>query len=158
MAVYSDNSKAFFDYEILERLEAGLVLTGSEVKSVKNGHVSIKGAYVKIFGPATSSGRSSEAFLVGATITPYQTNNLTAKGGKDYDPQRTRKLLLKKSQLKYLIGKSQEAGLTLVPINLHSKNNFIKLEVGIGRGKKKYDKRETIKQRDTERAIRRGIK
>jgi SsrA-binding protein len=124
-------------------MEAGLVLAGHEVKAIRNNKVSIHGAYVKIF--------DSEAFLVGAIISPYQPGNVPV----DYDSQRSRKLLLKKSELKYLIGKSQEKGLTLVPLKIFDAHGLIKLELGIARGKKKYDKRETIKKREEERKIRR---
>jgi SsrA-binding protein len=143
MATYANNPKAGFDYEIQEKMEAGLVLSGHEVKAVRNNKISIKGVYVKIL--------SGEAWLVGAIISPYQANNVPA----DYDPQRSRKLLLKRSEIKYLIGKSQEKGLTLVPLKVFDAHGLIKLEIGIGRGKKKYDKRETIKKRETERKIRR---
>lgn len=146
MISYATNKKAGFDYEILEKLEMGLVLSGHEVKSVRNNKISIQGAYVKIIG--------EEAWLVGATISPYQPGNIPA----EYDSQRSRKLLLKKSELKYLIGKSQERGLSLIPLKIFDAHGLIKLEVGIGRGKKKYDKRETIKKRETERKIRQMIK
>jgi SsrA-binding protein len=126
-------------------MEAGLVLAGHEVKAIRNNKVSIHGAYVKIF--------DSEAFLVGAIISPYQPGNVPV----DYDSQRSRKLLLKKSELKYLIGKSQEKGLTLVPLKIFDAHGLIKLELGIARGKKKYDKRETIKKREEERKIRRIV-
>ncbi len=154
MAAYATNEKARFDYEILEMLEAGIVLLGQEVKSVKKGSASIKGAYVKMIGPSTGSGRTSEAWLLGATIPPYQAGNVPVS----YDPQRSRKLLLKRSELKYLIGKSQERGLTLVPIKLYNKNGLIKLEIGIGRGKKKADKREKITKREVQRKIERALK
>ena len=154
MSIYATNEKARFDYEILETLEAGLVLSGQEVKSVKRGSASIKGAYVKIFSPSTSSGRGTEAWLVGATIPPYQAGNASG----DYDTQRSRKLLLKKSELKYLAGKSQERGLTLVPIKLYNKNGLVKLEIGVGRGKKKSDKREKITKREVQRKIERALK
>ncbi len=143
---YATNEKARFNYEILETLEAGVVLTGQEVKSVRRGSASIRGAYVKILG--------GEAWLLGATIPPYQTGNVPA----GYDPQRSRKLLLKRAELKYLIGKSQERGLTLVPIKLYNKNGLIKLEIGMGRGKKKADKREKITKREVQRKIDRAIK
>lgn len=146
MQVYATNEKARFDYEILETLEAGVVLIGQEVKSIRRGSASIRGAYVKILG--------GEAWLVGATIPPYQAGNMPA----GYDPQRSRKLLLKRSELKYLIGKSQERGLTLVPIKLYNKNGLIKLEIGIGRGKKKADKREKITKREVQRKIERALK
>lgn len=140
--VYATNDRARYDYEILEKYEAGLVLVGHEVKAIRNNKISIKGSYVKIFG--------EEAWLVGAVISPYQANNVPA----DYDPQRDRKLLLKKSELKYLIGKSQEKGLSLVPLKIFDAHGMIKLELGVGKGKKKYDKREVIKKRETERKIR----
>ena len=146
MAVYSTNEKARFDYDILETLEAGMVLTGQEVKSVRRGSASIKGVYVKILG--------GEGWLLGATIPPYQAGNVPP----DFDSRKNRKLLLKKSELKYLSGKSQERGLTLVPIKLYNKNGLIKLEIGIGRGKKKSDKREKIVKREIERKIERVLK
>ena len=150
------NPKARFDYDILETIEAGLVLLGHEVKSVRKGAVSIKGAYVKIMRGPSSAGASAgmEAWLVGSTITPYQPKNIIG----EYDPQRSRKLLIRKSELNKLIGKSQEAGLTLVPLSLYTKGRRIKLELGVGRGKKKYDKRETIKKRESDRNIRRQMK
>lgn len=145
MPIYASNPKASFDYNILEKLESGIVLAGHEVKAIKNGKVSIKGSYVKIIG--------EEAWLVGAIVSPYQPGNVSL----NYDSQRSRKLLLKRSELKYLIGKSQEMGLTLVPLRVYDKKGFIKIEVGIGRGKKKYDKREAIKKREIEIKIRREI-
>ncbi len=142
----AENPKARFDYDILETLEAGLALQGQEVKATRTGKTSIKGSYVKIF--------NNEAYLVGAQIAPYQPGNAP----KDYDPQRTRKLLLKKSELKYLVGKSQERGLTLIPLKLYDHHGLIKLEVGVGKGKKKYDKREVTAARETKRTIRRALK
>lgn len=144
MSVYATNPKAGFDYEILEHFETGLSLAGHEVKSVKNGKVSLKGAYVKII--------NGEAWLLGAIVSPYQAGNTPAY----YDQQRNRRLLLKKSELQYLQTKTQEQGLTLVPLKIYSKNNLIKLEIGLARGKKKYDKRETIKKREFERKEKRG--
>ena len=120
---YADNPKATFDYEILETLDAGLVLLGHEVKAIKTGKASIKGSFVKIF--------DDEAYLVGSQVAPYQVGNVPT----DYDPQRTRKLLLKKSEVNYLLGKSQERGLTLIPLKLYAKNGLIKLSLGIARGK-----------------------
>ncbi len=146
MQTYATNEKAHFDYRILETLEAGLVLAGHEVKSIKAGKCSIKGAYVKIVG--------DEAWLLGAMVSPYQPGNVPP----DYDQQRSRKLLLKKKELDYLAGKSQEKGLTLVPVKLYNKNGLIKLEVGIGQGKKKADKREKIIERETQRKIERALK
>ena len=146
MQTYATNEKAHFDYHIQETLEAGLVLAGHEVKSIRAGRCSIKGAYVKIV--------NGEAWLLGATVSPYQPGNVPP----DYDQQRSRKLLLKKKELNYLIGKSQEKGLTLVPIKLYNKNGLIKLEVGVGQGKKKADKREKIIEREIQRKIERMLK
>lgn len=143
---YATNDKARYDYEILETFEAGLVLMGYEVKAIKNGKASIRGAYVKIFG--------GEVWLLGANISPYQPGNVPA----NYDQQRNRKLLLKRPELKYLIGKSQEKGLTLVPLKLYNKNGLVKLEVGVGRGKKKHDKRAKIIERETKRKLARALK
>jgi SsrA-binding protein len=157
MASYAENSRARFDYEILENLEAGLVLDGQEVKSIRKGSGSIKGTFVKIlYGPAfaKASAGKAEAWLIGAVIPPYQ----PANAPKSYDPTRTRKLLLKKSELKYLIGKSHEQGLTLVPLRLFDKHGFIKLEVGLGRGKKQRDKRESITKRDVKRTLARKVR
>jgi len=142
---YANNPKAGFDYEILETIEAGIVLQGHEVKSIKTGKVSIKGSYVKIL--------NEEAFLIGAVIPPYQPANTP----KNYDPQRSRKLLLSRKEISKLIGNSQSSGLTLVPLKLYDKRGLIKLLVGIARGKKKYDKRETIKKKDVARAKQRGL-
>ena len=122
-----------------------MVLFGHEVKSIKTGKASIKGSYVKIL--------DGEPFLIGAIIAPYQPANTPA----DYDPQRSRKLLLSKKQIATLVGTSQAHGLTLIPLKLYDKNGKIKLLVGIARGKKKYDKRETLKKKDIARARQRGI-
>jgi SsrA-binding protein len=142
---YASNPKASFDYEILETLEAGLVLSGSEVRSIRTGKASIKGAYVKVL--------SSEAFLVGAVVAPYQPSNMP----EDYDEQASRKLLLTKRQIATLIGVSQSHGLTLIPLKLYDKKGRIKLLIGIGKGKKKYDKRESIKKKDIARSRQRGM-
>lgn len=146
MQIYANNDKARFDYEILETLEAGLVLKGYEVKAIKSGKASIRGAYVKIL--------ADEAWLLGATVSPYQSGNVPP----EYDQQRNRKLLLRRSELKYLIGKSQEKGLTLVPLKLYNKSGLVKLEIGIGRGKKKHDKRAKIIAIETKRKLARALK
>ena len=145
MVEYANNPKAGFDYEILETIEAGVVLSGQEVKSIKKGQASIKGSYVKIL--------NEEVFLIGATISPYQPANTS----KDYDPQHSRKLLFSREEISKLIGLSQSQGSTLIPLKFYGKKNRIKLLVGIARGKKKYDKRETIKKKDVARAKQRGI-
>jgi SsrA-binding protein len=134
------NRKANFNYEILERFEAGMKLTGPEVKSLKNGQGSLDGAYVTV--------RGGEAFITGMTIPPYQVNNM-----KEYDPMRNRKLLLTKDEIQRL--SEIERGLTIVPISVYNKRGLVKIEIAAVRGKKKGDKRETLKKRDTERQIRR---
>ncbi|OGI61748.1 SsrA-binding protein [Candidatus Nomurabacteria bacterium RIFCSPHIGHO2_01_FULL_39_9] len=141
-----ENKKAYFDYEVLEPFEAGLKLLGFEVKSIKNHRGSLEGARVII--------RGSEAYLVGASIPPYQAKNTPA----GYDETRIRKLLVTKQELKSLIGKEKTKGLTLVPISMYTKGRNIKLRFAIVRGKKKYDKRKTIKERETKRTIARTLK
>lgn len=147
MTVLSFNKRANFDYEILETYEAGLVLLGHEVKSIKTGHVSLKGAFV-----VSKKGNKilPEFFLINAHI-PLYSKASTVSG---YDPYRSRKLLLKKREINFLLGKKQEQGLTLVPIKIYTKRSLIKLEFGLGKGKKKIDKRETIKKREVDRKIR----
>src|SRR3989338_6615942 len=145
MAEYANNPKAGFDYEILETLEAGLVLEGHEGKSIKTGKASIKGSYVKIV--------NDEPYLIGATISPYQPVNTP----KNYDPQRSRKILLSKKEISTLIGTAHAHGLTLVPLKIYDKKGRLKLLVGIARGKKKYDKREAIKRKDVQRTKERGL-
>lgn len=140
------NKRAKYDYNILETFEAGLVLKGYEVKSIKTGHISLKGAYVII--------KDDEAHLINAHVSPCQPKNIP----EDYDPNRSRKLLLHKEEIKSLIGKSKERGLTLVPIKVYAKKSKIKLEFGIGRGKKKIDKRELIKKREVKREIEKKLK
>ena len=146
MCSFAENSGARFDYDILETFEAGLVLDGQEVKSVRRGSGSIKGSFVKIL--------NNEAWLLGSVIPPYQ----PANAPKSYDSTRSRKLLLKRSELKYLIGKSHEQGLSLIPLKIFEKNGFLKLELAVARGKKKYDKRESIKKREAKRTIARAMK
>jgi SsrA-binding protein len=147
MSTLAYNKRANFDYEILDTYEAGLVLFGHEVKSVKTGHVSLKGSYVTI---KKSGNKLPELMLINAHISLYK----KASNIINYEPTRPRKLLLKKNEIKHLIGKKDEQGLTLVPIKLYTKHSKIKLEFGIGRGRKKYDKREVIKKRETDRSIR----
>lgn len=139
------NRSAFHDYTISERFEAGIKLTGPEVKSIKTGHVSLRGSFVKIIG--------SEAFLVNSNIPPYSFARIV-----NYDPNRTRKLLLKKKELISLKGKIEGANLTLVPLSLYTKHGLIKVEVGLARGKKQYEKREILKQRAQKRELDRVYK
>jgi len=146
MKSLSENRKAHFDYEILETYEAGLVLTGQEVKSIKTGRANLTGSHVII--------KPEGAFLLNADIPPYQPKNTPA----DYDPKRTRQLLLHKDELRHLLGKSKEGGLTMVPLSLYNKGRRLKISLGLARHKKKHDKRETIKKREFEREARRTLK
>ena len=146
MQIYADNRKAGFNYEILEKFQAGLVLNGQEVKSIKSGRIQLAGSYVVA--------RGEELFLVGATIPPYQPNNAP----RDYNPERSRKLLLNKKEIIYLLGKVKERGLTLVPLRVYSMKAKIKLEFGLGKGKREFDKREKIKKRDAGRDMERALK
>lgn len=146
MTALAYNRRANYDYEILDKYEAGLVLAGHEVKSIKTGHISLQGAYVTI--------KDNEAYLLNATIPPYQPKN-TPPG---YEPSRSRKLLLHKNEIKSLIGKIKQKGLTLVPVRVYTKRGKIKLEFGLGKGKKKIDKREKIAKRETKRKIDRAMK
>ncbi len=146
MSDYVSNKKAYFDYEILETLEAGVVLHGYEVKAVRANKASLNGAYVII--------RGGEAYLVSATISPYQALNTP----KNYAPDRARKLLLNKKQLAHLERSIEQQGLTIVAIKWYNNGRYLKLSVGIARGKKKADKRETLKERDSKRDIDRILK
>ena len=134
------NKKAFFDYEITDRFEAGIHLVGAEVKSLRNGHAKLEGSYVKVIG--------SEIYLVGAQIFPY----IYARP-ENYDPARTRKLLLHKKEIVSLKGKLDGANLTLVPLSWYTKGPLVKLEVGLARGKKQYEKREAKKREDQKRDL-----
>lgn len=145
MPLYADNSKARFNYEILERFIAGIELFGFEVKAVKLGKISLKGAYVLA--------RGGEAFLTGVDIAPYQAKNTP----RDYDRLRARKLLLSKEELEKLKTAETTKGLTIVPISVYNKGRFLKLDIAIVRGKRKYDKREQIKKRDVERDLKRTL-
>ena len=143
---FVENKKAYFDYEFLEKFEAGLSLFGFEVKSIILGRASLQGSRVII--------RGEEAFLVGTTIPPHQ----PANAPKNYLPDRARKLLLHKKEIRYLLGKERERGLTLVPIKLYNKGRKIKLEFAVARGKKKKDRREIIKKKEAKRKIERIMK
>mgnify|MGYP001582555459 CR=1 FL=1 len=143
---YAENRRAYHDYEIIEKYEAGLVLEGHEVKAVKTGKISILGSYAKIL--------NGEAFLIGAVISPYQPKN--TPGG--YDPERTRKLLLNKKEITGLIGKSKEKSLTIVPLRVYARKGRIKLELGLVKAKKKRDKREVIRKKEEKRKIERTLK
>lgn len=145
MPILVQNRKAYFNYEITEKMEAGIELLGFEVKSIKNGRGSLDGAYISM--------TDKEAFLIGANISPYQPKNTPT----NYDPKRPRRLLLTKKEIARLTGLQKERGLTIVPISMYSKGSLVKVGIGVARGKKKYDKREAIKKRDTQRDISREI-
>ncbi len=146
MAVYAYNRRASFDYELLEKFEAGIELTGEEVKPIRNGRMSLEGSFVLI--------SNKEAQLMNATIPPYQPNNTS----KDYDPLRSRKILLTKKEIAHLESIQKNSNLTVVPISVYNKGRKIKVEIALAKGKKKRDKRETIKKRETDREIRREYK
>jgi len=137
------NRYARFEYEILETYEGGIVLVGDEIKAIRSGRANLKGSYGRLF---YSHGRP-EIFLVGAH---FHSDTI--------DPYRTRKLLFRKDEIKRFIGKLQEKNLTLVPLAIYMKKGKAKVELGLGRGKKKYDKREAIKKRDLEREIQTNFK
>ena len=146
MAHYAENRKARFNYEVLEKYEAGIELFGTEVKSVRGGQMSLEGAFVIV--------RGGEAYLINANVPSYQPKNAP----KDYDPLRNRKLLLTKKEIYTLSGSEKNKSLTIVPISVYNKGRKIKVEIALVKGKKKYDKRESIKKRDTDREIRREYK
>ncbi|MEK7588701.1 MAG: SsrA-binding protein SmpB [Patescibacteria group bacterium] len=146
MCSYVYNRKNTFNYEIVEKYECGIELLGTEVKSVREGKASLEGAFVIV--------RGGEVFLINANIQPYQVKNTPS----DYDPLRNRKLLLTKKEIIELADSEGERGLTIVPISMYNKGRKIKIEIAIVKGKKKHDKRETIKKRETDREIRREYK
>ncbi len=141
----ANNKKAYHDYFIEDKYEAGLVLVGTEVKSLREGKCSIKEAYVRI--------ENGEAFIVGMNISPYEKGNIFNR-----DPLRERKLLLHKSQIAKLIGDSSQSGYTIMPLQVYFKDGRAKLEIGLARGKKLYDKREAIAKKDLRRELERDFK
>ncbi len=146
MKIFAKNKRVFFDYEILEKYEAGIELFGFEVKSIKRGNISLRGAFVAI--------KNGQVYLINATIPPYQIKNTP----KNYDPTRTRKLLLKKQEIKSLVGKISQKGLTLAPLNVYNRGCKIKLEIGLAKSKKKFQKKEKIKERDIKKEMEREAK
>lgn len=146
MEFLTENKKAFFNYEILEKFNAGVELLGLEVKSLKAKRGTLDGAYVSV--------RDNEVFLLGATIPPYQPKNTPA----DYEPTRPRRLLLTKKEISQLSGRENQRGLTIVPLSLYNAERKIKITIAVARGKKKYDKRETLKKREASREIQRTLK
>ncbi|MBI3956477.1 MAG: SsrA-binding protein SmpB [Candidatus Kerfeldbacteria bacterium] len=146
MPTLATNKDARFSYTILEELEAGIVLSGPEVKAAKRGDVNMSGSYATI--------RSGGLWLVNCHIGPYR----PAAGANPADPRQDRKLLVKKFELAGLVGKIQSAGLTLIPLSFYTRAGLIKVGMGLGRGKKKADKRATIRKRETDRTIRRALR
>jgi SsrA-binding protein len=142
---YANNRKAFHDYHVLETVEAGLVLTGTEAKSVRAGRISLREAYVRI--------EHGEAWLHGAHIAHYEQGNRY-----NHEPVRPRKLLLHRGQIAHLTGKVKEGGMTIVPTRVYDKRSFIKVEVALARGKKLWDKRHALADREAKREIERTVK
>ena len=142
--IVATNPIAKHNYNIIDTLEAGIVLTGTEIKSIRNGKVNLKDSYAVI--------KNGEAYVYGMHISPYEQGNIFNK-----DSLRNRKLLLNKREIHKLIGLIKQQGYTLVPISLYFSGNFVKVELGIGKGKKLYDKREDIAKKDAELRIRREL-
>ncbi len=141
----ADNRKAHHDYHILHTYEAGIVLLGTEVKSIREGRVNLRDSFARVEG--------SEVFIYNIHVSPY-----SHRGYADHEPTRRRKLLLHKGEIRKLIGKTVERGMTLVPVRMYLKNGRVKVVVGVAKGKKLYDKRETLRRREAERETRRAIK
>ena len=141
----ANNKKAYFDYFILEKYEAGIELFGTEVKSVRLGHCSVKESFVRI--------DKAQVYIYGMHISPYEKGNIFNK-----DPLRVRRLLLHKTEIIKLASKLKEKGLTLVPLRVYFKNSLVKVELGLARGKKNYDKRHVLKQKEANKEINRALK
>lgn len=142
----AENRRAKFDYELMDRYEAGLALTGAEVKSAKAGHISLKGSFVVA--------KDGELYLLNALISPYKLAHRDTR----HEDRRSRKLLLRRSEIRSLIGKSRVEGLTLVPIRVYTKNRLVKLEFAVGKGKRRLDKRDKIKRREADREMGRAMR
>lgn len=145
MKIVTQNKKAFHDYFIEETLEAGILLQGTEVKSLREGKANLKDSYVIV--------KDNEVFLLNCHISPYSHGNIM-----NHDPLRTRKLLLHKKEIEKLQGKAAQKGYSLIPLKLYFRNSHVKVEVGLAKGKKQYEKRETIKKREADREIERAMK
>lgn len=143
--IFAKNKKALFDYELLEKIEAGLVLTGDRVKSIKTNSIKLSGAFVSV--------RSDSVWLTNIHIPKYKYSN-----PENYESDKDIKLLLNKKELAYLRGKTQEKGLTIIPISMYNKNHKIKLELAIAKGKKLHDKRQVLKEKDKKREAEQIIK
>ncbi|MDD5760470.1 MAG: SsrA-binding protein SmpB [Candidatus Pacebacteria bacterium] len=146
METLATNKKAYFDYEILEKFQAGIVLSGTETKAAKTGKVSLTGSFAII--------KDNEALLLNCPIAPFQPKNTNP----DYNPYRTRKLLLNKKEIASLAGKIKQKNLTLIPLRMYNKGGLIKVELGLAKGKKKLDKREAINKKEIQRKIDRAKK
>jgi SsrA-binding protein len=147
-AKFAENRKAYFNYEILEKITAGIELLGFEVKAIKAGRMSLDGSYAVV--------RGNEAFLISSSVTPLQPKNIPAS--YNYDERRNRKLLLTKKEIKYLSEKENQNGLTIVALSVYNIGHKVKVELGLAKGKKKSDKRESIKARESDREINRTLK
>jgi|SRR3989344_940867 len=145
MTVFANNRKASFDYELVKVFSAGLELIGTEVKSIKEGKMNLRGAFIAV--------RGNEVFLIGADIPAYQPKNAPL----EYDATRARKLLLSREEMEWLRAAEATKGLTIVPLSVYNKGRFLKLDLAIAKGKKEHDKRQAIKKRETEREIRREL-
>src|SRR5476649_1727689 len=141
----AENRKAYHDFHLLETFEAGVALLGTEVKAIREGRVNLRDSFARVDG--------GEVFLYNVHISPY-----SHRGYADHEPLRKRKLLLHKDEIKKLIGKTVEKGMTLVPTRLYFKDGRVKVAVSLAKGKKDYDKRETIKKRETDRETRAAVK
>ena len=145
MKLIANNNKAYHDYFILETYEAGIALHGTEVKSLRMGKCSIKEAFIRV--------ENEEVYVYGMHISPYEKGNIFNK-----DPLRVRKLLLHKSEIRKLLGKTKEKGMTLVPLKVYFKDSLVKVEIGLAKGKKLYDKRQDIAKKDQQREAQRDFK
>lgn len=145
MKLIANNKKAYHDYFILETYEAGIALHGTEVKSLRMGKCSIKEAFIRV--------ENEEVYVYGMHISPYEKGNIFNK-----DPLRVRKLLLHKSEIRKLLGKTKEKGMTLVPLKVYFKDSLVKVEIGLAKGKKLYDKRQNIAKKDQQREAQRDFK
>lgn len=146
MKTLAYNKRAVFDYEIFDTMEAGLSLLGTEVKSVRTGNISLRGAFITL--------HNDEAFLTNATIPPWQVKNTPP----DYDPTRPRKLLLKRSELHELAGARTTRGLTVIPLRVYNRRGRLKLQIGLARGKRKFEKREAKREHDIHRDVERVLR
>ncbi|OGY89062.1 MAG: SsrA-binding protein [Candidatus Komeilibacteria bacterium RIFCSPLOWO2_01_FULL_45_10] len=145
-SIITENKRGLFNYQVLEKWLAGIKLTGPEVKTVKSGQINLSGSFVTI--KTNSQNGQVEAWLVGAQIPPYKKAGYSQNR---YQPAQDRKLLLKRRELDYLLGKTKQKGLTIIPTLVYTQNRLIKMEIALCQGKKKFDKRETIKKREFER-------